>query len=174
MSLKILAFALTAAFAGSLAFASESTETRAPKRYRQAPQAQQQPEGDYQDYDQQDYQGQGGYAQGGYAQGGVVAGGAVVGGGCCGPAALPAAPIPQVGCCGGYPPPVLPINPGYPVVQPLPVVPLVCTVVRLPAFWQIYQARNGVSMGPVSQGAYIHLGMAIAQFRAQGCVFTNL
>lgn len=169
MSLKILAFALTAAFAGSLAFASESTEERAPKRYRQAPQAQQ-PQGEYQDYDQ-DYQQGGGYAEGGYAQGGVVAGGVVAGGGCCGPAALPVAPIPQVGCCGGgYPPAVVPIRPGYPVA-----VPLVCTVVRGPTMWAIYVAQNGVTLGPRLQGAYIpgHLESAIGQFRAQGCVFTS-
>lgn len=168
MSLKILAFALTAAFAGSLAFASESPDARAPKRYRQAPQAQQ-PQGEYQDYDQ-DYQQQGGYAEGGYAQGGVVAGGVVAGGGCCGPA-IPVAPVPQVDCCGAYPPPVIPIRPGYPVVQP--IVPLVCTVVRLPTHWQIHQARNGVALGPVMQGPYVYLEQAKAQFRAQGCVFTN-
>lgn len=152
--MKFFALTLIAAvFAGSTAFASESVDEQPVKRYRPAPQVQQQPNDDYQDYN--DYQ-DGGYAHGGgYAQGGYAPQG------CCGQVPPP----PQTGCCGAYPPPVLPANPIYPQRE-------ICWVTINPHNWGIQSNLRGV----VASGLNWQRGR-IAYMRqvlmAQGCVFTN-
>jgi hypothetical protein len=161
--MKFLALTLIAAvFAGSTAFASESVDEQPVKRYRPAPQVQQQPNDDYQDYNDQQSDGyaQGGYAQGGYAQGGYVQGGYAQQG-CCGHAQVP----PPAACCGAYPPPVLPANPVYPQRE-------MCWVTINPHNWGIQSNLRGV----VASGLNWQRGR-IAYMRqvlmAQGCLFTN-
>jgi hypothetical protein len=149
--MKFFALTLIAAvFAGSTAFASESVDERPVKRYRPAPQAQQQPNDDYQDYNDQ-----GGYDQG-YAQGYSQQG-------CCGQVPV------QQPCCGAYPPPILPINPP---IYPQPVYREICTVIINPHNWGIQSSLYGI----VASGSNWQRGR-IAYMRqmliARGCVFTN-
>lgn len=144
--MKFFALTLIAAvFAGSTAFASESVDERPVKRYRPAPQVQQQPNDDYQGYD--DYQNDG-YTEGGYVQGGYV----------------------QQGCCGrALPPPIMPINPP---IYPQPVYREICTVIVNPHNWGIQSNLRGIiaSGSNWQRGRITYMRQMLM---AQGCVFTN-